>query len=162
MANTGPTGARVCRSALVSAAIPAVGPRQPVRRIEITTESRDQGEHGQTVYGGPIIDHKYGAGFSSFPQYRGTREGSSSYFEASLVRPSKDLDGPAYEVVVPRCTLFYNLHAVPTLNEYTHILDRGHPLVDTAEAGDAIVLYCVAHWPLWGKLSALWCSEIDH
>lgn len=51
---------------------------------------------------------------------------------------------------MPRCTLFFNLHAIPVCHENTHVLERGHPIVDSAQAGDAIVLYCVAQWPMWG------------
>lgn len=44
VANAGPTGARACTSALVSAPIPRGGALHAVRRIEIMTESRDQGK----------------------------------------------------------------------------------------------------------------------
>ncbi|GAA5856778.1 hypothetical protein JCM8547_008837 [Rhodosporidiobolus lusitaniae] len=68
--NAGSTGTKQSRPLLVSEPIPAFSgaPKRPVVSMRVTTDSKDQG-------------------FSSFPQYRGTREGSSSWFEATLLRP---------------------------------------------------------------------------
>ncbi|GAA5898110.1 hypothetical protein JCM6882_003329 [Rhodosporidiobolus microsporus] len=58
--------------------IPAfpTAPEQPVQRVELWTESRDQG-------------------FSSFAQHHGTRENSSSWFELVLLRPDRPQTSPA-------------------------------------------------------------------
>ncbi|GAA5858097.1 hypothetical protein JCM1840_001040 [Sporobolomyces johnsonii] len=63
-------GERQSQQVLGSEPIPAYSraPEHPVRRVRVLTDSKDQG-------------------FSSFPQYHNTREGSSSWFEAALLRP---------------------------------------------------------------------------
>jgi hypothetical protein len=61
------------------------------------------------------------AGFSSFPEYHGTREGSSSFFEVALVRPTDHVP-QTYAVVEKETPLYYNLHAVRHYTSYTESL----------------------------------------
>ncbi|GAA5820205.1 hypothetical protein JCM11251_005526 [Rhodosporidiobolus azoricus] len=64
--------------------IPAfpTAPSRPVQKVEIWTESRDQG-------------------FSSFQQYHGTRAGSSSWFELVLLRPDTPPEPPPSSLSTP-------------------------------------------------------------
>ncbi|SCV71993.1 BQ2448_4687 [Microbotryum intermedium] len=136
-------------SVLISSPIPAVPSQHPVRRIRITTESRDQG-------------------FSSFPELHGTREGSSSWFELALIRPNSatpssdaperftppPITGPSscpsqpYGIVTSH-RIHYNIHASRTFESHMETLETGLDIVDQARAGDRLVLYACAQYPAW-------------
>ncbi|KDE08954.1 hypothetical protein MVLG_01044 [Microbotryum lychnidis-dioicae p1A1 Lamole] len=136
-------------SVLISSPIPETPSQYPVRRIRITTESRDQG-------------------FSSFPQLHGTREGSSSWFELALIRPDTErasseaperffpppITGPLsspsqpYGIVTSQ-HLYYNIHASRTFESHMVTLDARLDIVDKARAGDRLVLYACAQYPAW-------------
>ncbi|GAA5988452.1 hypothetical protein JCM11641_005348 [Rhodosporidiobolus odoratus] len=70
MIRSSPTGEKVSKVLNVSDELPSWegAPTEVVSRIKVKTNSRDQG-------------------FSSFPEYHGTRQASSSWFELVLLRP---------------------------------------------------------------------------
>ncbi|GAA6013754.1 hypothetical protein JCM10207_008180 [Rhodosporidiobolus poonsookiae] len=159
------TGAQRARFLLVSQPVPAApgGQKACVGKIEVWTDSRDQG-------------------FSDFRQYHGTREGSSSWFEAVLMRqhtaawdpmileddeewpPSgpKNLRVPPslrpYGIIPGTHTrLHCNLHAVRSFNEFATAFTATSPgpggrLVRRAREGDRILVYALAEYPAWVNL----------
>lgn len=89
-------------------------------------------------------------GFSSFPEYHNTREGSSSFFEVALVRPMNHVP-QTYAVVVKEAPLFYNLHAIRHYTSHTEALTMGNAVVDEAQPNDRIVVYAAAQYPMWSE-----------
>ncbi|KAM0791454.1 hypothetical protein ACM66B_005908 [Microbotryomycetes sp. NB124-2] len=131
--HAGVAGDLKSRAVLVSSPINAGKVAKPVRRIRVTTRSRDQG-------------------FSSFNQFHGTREGSSSWFELALVRPTTDPDGTQSLDIITRQDLFANVHASTDFVCHSVSLDRSHPCLDRAENGDLFVVYASAQYPMWSNL----------
>lgn len=107
-----------------------------VRRIAVTTVSRDQG-------------------FSSFPEHHGTREGSSSWFELNLLRPVPPTPGGTNSQTtwrsVTRVPVHHNIHAGRSFEAYTTVFEVGDPIVDLAAKGDRLVLFALAEWPMWSN-----------
>ncbi|ORY64623.1 hypothetical protein BCR35DRAFT_308725 [Leucosporidium creatinivorum] len=125
----GVTGNLTSSTILVSSPLPRGSTLHSLRRIRITIESRDQG-------------------FSSFPEHHNTREGSSSFFEVALVRPTDHVP-QTYAVVHKDTPFFYNLHAVRHYTSHTESLTLGNPVVDEAQPNDRIVVYAAAQYPMW-------------
>ncbi|EJT45370.1 hypothetical protein A1Q1_06133 [Trichosporon asahii var. asahii CBS 2479] len=94
-----------------------------VRRIEITTFSKDQGwVDDESLYG----------------QY----EGSFSFFEVSLLRNGREVPGSRFEIQRNVCAGQVHL-------QHDIILDLDHPLTRMAQKGDRVVLWARAMYPGW-------------
>ena len=92
-------------------------------------------------------------GFSSFPEHYGTREGSSSWFDVLLLRPSPSLpDGhTAPPQVVARAEVLRNLHGGREFTSALTVYRAGDPIVDEARRGDYLVLVALAQYPAWSN-----------
>ncbi|KAM0748458.1 hypothetical protein T439DRAFT_327719 [Meredithblackwellia eburnea MCA 4105] len=119
-----------------------------VRAVVVTIDSRDQG-------------------FSSFPEHHGTRNGSSSWFEIMLVRPSSDYASQNSQEMfesawepIHRCEVHRNIHASRLFTEKTTSFYAGHPLVDKARKGDKFVLLALAQYPLWMNVTRSCAIEV--
>ncbi|GAA5868141.1 hypothetical protein JCM3774_001033 [Rhodotorula dairenensis] len=77
VASAGPRGDLARATVLVTPQLPAItgAPEHYVKRVSVWTDSRDQG-------------------FSSFAEFRGTRKGSSSWFDLVLLRRPSDATAP--------------------------------------------------------------------
>ena len=110
-----------------------------IRRVIFTFRSKDQG-------------------WSSFPNQRGTYEGSWTWFEAGLTRPvSSDPSDALYaeqlQIKVAKERVRYELqrnrHAGSEPEVYRIEFDVGHELLRSIKAGDSIVLWARALYPGW-------------
>ncbi|GAA5984266.1 hypothetical protein JCM10908_006116 [Rhodotorula pacifica] len=127
VASAGPRGNLVRATVLVTPQLPDVpgAPEHYVKRVAVWTDSRDQG-------------------FSSFAQFRGTRKGSSSWFDLVLLRPSElapdsAAGSPADErssapsepheahQPVASIRLHCNIHASHIFSQYISTLPRRTP-----------------------------------
>ncbi|GAA5963624.1 hypothetical protein JCM8115_002057 [Rhodotorula mucilaginosa] len=125
VASAGPRGDLARATVLVTPPLPNIyaAPEHYVKRVSVWTDSRDQG-------------------FSSFVEFRGTRKGSSSWFNLVLLRPNTDRSEPTggqsaeaaapaspdsqQEALQPVATfrLHCNVHASHIFSQYISTLPR--------------------------------------
>lgn len=97
----------------------------PLRRLVITTDSKDQG-------------------WSSYPESQGTREGSWTWFELSLD------DGMTGDEIV-RVEVVRNIHAGSTFDKHRAVIEDGRVLKQ-AKRGDRLSVWVRAMYPGWHNL----------
>lgn len=107
---------------LQSDPIQSGGFTHPLRRLVVTTESKDQG-------------------WSSFPENRGTRDNSWTWFELSLD------DGETDDEIV-RVEIVRNIHAGSTFETYQAIIEDERVLKQ-AKKGDRLSVWARAMYPGW-------------
>jgi len=95
---------------------------RPLRRLVITTNSKDQG-------------------WSSYPKYHGTREHSWTWFELTLD------DGETGDEIV-RVEVVRNIHAGKTFEEHRAVIEDERILNQTKE-GDRLSVWVRASYPGW-------------
>lgn len=121
-----------------------------IRRVVYTFRSRDQG-------------------WSSYPTHHGTYEGSFTWFEAGLTRPTAtdlidserddQLELKAAKERI-RYELQRNRHAGREPETYRHELSRDHKLLQGAKTGDSVVLWARASFPGWENRLFNACIEV--
>ncbi|KAK4056759.1 hypothetical protein OIO90_002311 [Microbotryomycetes sp. JL221] len=132
--HAGLSGDLKSRAVLLSPPLRPGATETPVRRLIVTITSRDQG-------------------FSSFLQFHGTRQNSSSWFELAIVRSTKDpITGSELNEIIERQQLIYNIHASTDFNTSQVVLNRGHPCVDSAMTGDRWAVFAMVQYPMWSNL----------
>jgi len=94
----------------------------PLRRLVITTDSKDQG-------------------WSSYPKSQGTREGSWTWFELALD------DGKTGDEIV-RVEVVRNVHAGLTFEDHRAVIEDGQVL-KLAKRGDRLSVWVRAMYPGW-------------
>lgn len=94
----------------------------PLRRVVITTESKDQG-------------------WSSYPEDRGTRNNSWTWFELTLD------DGKTGDEIV-RVEVVRNIHAGPTFEKHQAIIEDER-ILGQAKKGDTLSVWARAKYPGW-------------
>ncbi|OCF45765.1 hypothetical protein I317_00253 [Kwoniella heveanensis CBS 569] len=98
-----------------------------LRKVVIETFSKDQGWS------------------SGNPAHYGTYEGSYSWFEISLLRGAREVEGS-------RHTVQHNVHAGQYFKRHRNVLQPDHPTLALAQPGDQIVLWVRARYPGWKNL----------
>ncbi|KAK8847574.1 hypothetical protein IAR55_005433 [Kwoniella newhampshirensis] len=96
-----------------------------VREVVIETLSKDQG-------------------WSSFREHYGTYEQSYSWFEVSLLRDGREVEGSRHSIQ-------NNVHAGQYFKAHSNTLGRDHPTVKLAKPGDRFVLWARAKYPGWSN-----------
>ena len=94
----------------------------PLRRLVITTDSKDQG-------------------WSSYPETQGTREGSCTWFELTL-------DDGATDEEIARVEVMRNIHAGTTFEWYRAVIEDERVLKQ-AKKGDRLSVWVRAMYPGW-------------
>jgi len=94
----------------------------PLRRLVITTDSKDQG-------------------WSSYPESRGTREGSWTWFELTL--DDRETDDEIVRVEVVR-----NIHAGSAFEVHRAVIEDGR-ILNHARKGDRLSVWARAMYPGW-------------
>ena len=94
----------------------------PLRRLVITTDSKDQG-------------------WSSYPESQGTREGSWTWFELTL-----DDRETGDEIV--RVEVVRNIHAGSTFEVHRAVIEDGR-ILEQARKGDRLSVWARAMYPGW-------------
>jgi len=94
----------------------------PLRRLVITTVSKDQG-------------------WSSYPETHGTREGSWTWFELTL-------DDEDTGIEIARVEIVKNIHAGTTFDEHRAVIDDER-ILGQAKKGDKLSVWVRAMYPGW-------------
>jgi len=94
----------------------------PLRRVVVTTDSKDQG-------------------WSSYPETQGTREGSWTWFELTLEDGETDDEIARVEVV-------RNIHAGLEFERYQAVIEDGR-ILKQAKKGDRLSVWVRASFPGW-------------
>ncbi|ORX34069.1 hypothetical protein BD324DRAFT_195136 [Kockovaella imperatae] len=95
-----------------------------IRKIVVHTMSKDQGWS------------------SSSQEHYGTYEQSYTWFELSLLRNGKDVEGS-------RIDFQHNVHAGQYFKEHVNTFEPDHKLLAMAKPGDRVVLWARAQFPGW-------------
>ena len=98
------------------------GELHPLRRLIITTDSKDQG-------------------WSSYPQFHGTRDGSWTWFELTLD------DGLTGEEIA-RVEVVRNIHAGANFERYRAVIEDDR-ILKQAKKGDRLSVWVRAAYPGW-------------
>ncbi|EIW71021.1 hypothetical protein TREMEDRAFT_27701 [Tremella mesenterica DSM 1558] len=81
-------------------------------------------------------------GWSSSGQHYGTYQQCYSWFEVSLWRDGREVEGS-------RCSIQSNVHAGQYFKSHRNVLGPSHSLVQQAKQGDRVMLWARARYPGW-------------
>ncbi|RXK35203.1 hypothetical protein M231_07536 [Tremella mesenterica] len=81
-------------------------------------------------------------GWSSSGQHYGTYQQCYSWFEVSLWRDGREVEGS-------RCSIQSNVHAGQYFKSHRNVLGPSHSLVQQAKQGDRVLLWARAQYPGW-------------